>query len=155
LGKEVEEERAGKKRKGGRVEEWKNGRVEGWKNGRMEEWKDGRMEGWKKRIEVDMHEAGPYGGIAPPPDRCPTGLGCGDTPLAALLSEGCMGTLLSPLCFRRSVPILSSASTAQIASTSPQLLGLSAPLRQHKPPEPPPSHSLRSVSAMKMQHPKL
>ena len=27
----------------------------------------------------------------------------GDTPLAALLSEGCMGTLLSPRCFRRGV----------------------------------------------------
>ena len=52
------------------------------------------MEGWKKRIEVDMHEAGPYGGIAPPPDRCPTGLGCGDTPLAALLSEGCPHIIL-------------------------------------------------------------
>ena len=36
----------------------------------------------------------------------PGGLGCGDTPLAALLSEGCMGTLLSLLCFRRGVPII-------------------------------------------------
>ena len=30
----------------------------------------------------------------------------GDTPLAALPSEGCMGTLLSPLCLRRGVPII-------------------------------------------------
>ena len=28
---------------------------------------------------------------------------CGDTPLAALPSEGCVGTLLSPLCLRRGV----------------------------------------------------
>ena len=31
-------------------------------------------------------------------------LGCGDTPLAALLSKGCVGTLLSLLCLRRGVP---------------------------------------------------
>ncbi len=31
---------------------------------------------------------------------------CGDTPLAALPSEGCVGTLLSPLCLRRGVPII-------------------------------------------------
>ena len=49
--------------------------------------------------------AGPHGAIAPPPDHSSTGLGCGDTPLAALLSEGCPH-------------VLSSASTVQMASRS-------------------------------------
>ncbi len=90
-----------------------------------------------------------------------TPLGCGDTPLAALLSEGCMGTLLSPRCFRRGVwghssrrvafggvygtllsprcfrrgvPILSPASTVQIACN---YWGSRRPLHRHKPAEPP------------------
>ena len=49
---------------------------------------------------------------------------CGDTPLAALPSEGCVGTLLSPLCLRRGVPII---ILGQPASDCMLLLGLSAP----------------------------
>jgi hypothetical protein len=45
LGKEVEEERARKKRKDGRVEGWKGGRVEEWQSGRVEEEAWGRHAG--------------------------------------------------------------------------------------------------------------
>ena len=56
-----------------------------------------------------LHEQSPWS--FPPQTRLrsswapssPGGLRCGDTPLAALLSEGCVGTLLSLLCFRRGV----------------------------------------------------
>jgi len=113
--------------------------------------------GWKKRLRVDMQagtvrleESRAINGVQHPLHRqslrslpahprvrsswahsSPGGLGCADTPLAALLSEGCVGTLLSLLCFRRGVwghssrcfafggvsPLLSSGSTVQSAST--------------------------------------
>ncbi len=52
-----------------------------------------------------------------------------------------VGTLLSPLCFRRGVPMYYLRPTRFRLHA---IIGAQRPLRQHKPPEPPPSPSLRS-----------